>query len=162
MKKVFCFVVFATLLLSGCLTTAPKGEFKQDTSQSLLNSEAVVAVCRSLQFSLANGSILTAAVNDEQAAHLVGGAGVEIVVPVGQQKVKIALGLSTDAAHIEATFNAAHLSSSYFIVSADTSFSYIDKKGGATESFRWKLHRANADEFSKACPQKTIRVRKAT
>jgi hypothetical protein len=162
MKKVFSFAVFATLLLSGCLTTAPKGGFSQDTRQNITNSEAVIGVCRSLQFTLGNGRILTASVNEEPVASLVGGGGVEIVVPAGQQKVKVTIsGLVVDVGQIETTFNAMPSSSSYFIVGAENNFLITDKKVGTTESFSWKLRRVSAEDFSKACPQKSIRVRKS-
>ena len=163
MKKILYFVVFATIFLSGCLTTAPKGEFSQDTRQMIANSEALIGVCRSLQFTLGNGRILTASVNGDQAASLIGGAGVEIIVPSGKQKVKVTIsGLVVDVGVLETTLNASPSSSSFFVVGANNSSLYSDRKVGTTETFTWGLTQVNADEFLKACPQKAIRVRKAT
>jgi PBP1b-binding outer membrane lipoprotein LpoB len=163
MKKTFYVVVFSTLLLSGCLTTAPKGGFSQDTRQTITNSEALIGVCRSLQFTLGNGRILTASVNDDQAASLIGGAGVEIIVPSGKQKIKVTIsGLVVDVGVLETTLNAPPSSSSYLVVDANNSSLISDRKVGTTESFTWGLKQVNADEFLKACPQKAIRVRKPT
>ena len=162
MKKFLYFVLTGTLLLSGCLTTAPKTGYTQDARQSFLNSEALIGVCRSLQFTLGNGRILTASINDDQAANLVGGGGVEIVVPAGQQKVKVTIsGLVVDVGQMETSFNAAPSSSSYFVVGADTNYLITDRKFGTTEGFSWRLRRVSASEFSKACPEKSIRIRKS-
>lgn len=148
-------------MLTGCVTTGPKGSYVADSGRSVGPGEAVVAVCRKWDLGLHNSRLLSVSINGITAASLVGGTPVEVIVEPGRNRLTATIsGMIVDIGKLDTEFVSKLNETVYYTVEAIVEQSLYDRKLGMMESYVWRLSKTNASDFSKSCPEKAVRVRK--
>ncbi len=162
MRQVRLIFLCLPFLLSGCvITTTPKGAYLLD-AKAPAPDEGIVAVCRTAHLGAAGGRTATAAINGELAANLIGGAGLEVIVPKGRHRIQITIsGLLVDIGQLAVTVDVQEGKKSYLLLRGDQDFTYLGKKAGSIEHISWRITRSNEEEFNRHCFQPVVRINRS-